>query len=169
MGIPIPQEPKTNIRFGLDSLRIQTPGKDRRARRNYSLSYNEYFNEFIRFELLGMIALDTEKKSRSVDIRQDYYGLFPGASLVYHNLFRYSTTIGLGLWHQQTTSKIINDSEWHSTYSFALLNRYNMDYAITEAIELGLYLGFYYRFEYDMLDWSYGLSINYNLDFQLQE
>ena len=157
------EEPRTSIRFLYDNLRINQPSQDYSQRRSFNLSFHLPFEINYRADIYLMVAPDTFEKSRSVDIRQHYYGAFIGASVVYTYLFRYSLSLAPGIFRKITESKILSESASFATDALSLFSRVAIDYAPSEIIEVSTTASIFYQIPGKSFEWSYGFGINVNL------
>ena len=156
-------EPRTSIRLIWDNLRLRQPDKGTDGRSSYNLSFHSPLYPGFRYDAYLMIAPDTKEKSRSVDIRQHYWGVFAGASLEKVHLFRYSIGLAQGVWQKITNSHILGSRSSVRTLSMASLLRLGLDYAPSEWAEVGMSLSLFYRAPRNAADWSWGLGLIYNL------
>ena len=162
-GMIMPKEPRMSVRFLYDNLRQQQITKDYTGRRSYNLSYHLPVKKIFRADIYTMIAPDTSEKSRGVDIRQHFYGLFMGASYSYVKLFRYSVSLAPGVWQKVTESKVLGDKTSQTLYSPVTMLRLGLDYAPIEMVETSMTLSLFYRIPRKQWDWSYGFGVNVNI------
>ena len=163
-GMKMPQEPRPGIHFLYDNLRLQRPTRAFEGRAAYNLSgHLPVGSPWLRADLWLILAPDSIKKSRSVDIRQHYYGGFSGVSFTYVYLFRYCISMAPGVWQQVTKGEVLNETFRHSKNVGALLIRSSLDYAPSSLIELSLTLSLFRRQSLNLWDWSYGFGINFNI------
>ncbi|NRA44352.1 MAG: hypothetical protein HRU09_05285 [Oligoflexales bacterium] len=163
----MPKDPRTRVTFGSEAIRIQETDKDRESRSNYFLGSRTPLMVLDRQSVYGnlylMYAPDNQAKSRSVDIRQSFLGIFPAISYSFTHLFRYNLTIGSGLWRSTTNSSIQTETEERSVNVGCVFQKISLDYAFNSWIETAIHSSLYYRYERSLLDWSYGISLNINL------
>lgn len=152
-----------SVRLLYDNLRQQQPTKDYTGRRSYNLSFHLPVKRIFRADIYTMIAPDTSEKSRGVDIRQHFYGLFLGASASYVKYFRYTVSLAPGVWQKATESKVLGDKTTHTLYSPVAMLRLGIDYAPIAMVEVSTSLSLFYRFPRKQWDWSYGFGVNFNL------
>lgn len=169
----ISEGPQRSLRILHDNLRLQDVTRDYVGRPAYNLSLHlplsvlylpsSFWQEGLRADLWCMIAPDLVRKSRMVDIRQDYYGIFSGLSWSYVRLFRYSLSLAPGVWMQETKGKVLEHSLNYRQYVSALMFRSAVDYAPSDWLEFSLSLSSFRRFSPDLWDWSYGFGVNINV------
>ena len=168
LGIIMPTNPRTRVSLGSEAIRLQQADKDRESRASYFLSARMPFKVFKRHKLYGGLYLmsspDNKTKSRSVDIRQSYLGSFASVSYSYVYLFRYNLTAGGGLLRGTTISSIQGSSEERSINLGCAFQKISLDYAFNDWVEVATHISIYYRYERSLIDWSYGLSFNVNLN-----
>ena len=164
----MPKNPRTRITFGSEAMRLQQTDKDRESRSSFFLATRMPFLNFDKQSLHGSLSImwapDSQKKSRSVDIRQSFLGFFPALSYSYTHLFRYNLSWGAGLWYSTTKASIQATQEERNTSLGCLFQKLSLDYAFNDWIETAIHTSIYYRYERALLDWSYGLSFNINLN-----
>jgi len=158
-----PRGPRS-VSFGAESLRVQGPALDRRARVSLVGGYHHRIDHRLRFDGYLILAPDWDEKSQVLEVDEDFVTVFPALAFTYPYLFRYSAAIGPTLTRSQTTvSHAGGSAEGRGYFDLGGAVRFGVEYAFDPVLELMVSFGAHRRFRANKTDLSLGLTLVYYL------
>ena len=164
-GVVVSEKRQTSIRGNVEFLAVQQPSLYRDERLMYRGTYRTHFDDikYLRLDSSLQAAPDFQKKSKRVQIDQDFYAISAIAAIEYTKLFRFSAGLGPVFNYGRSTTSIGSESKSANFLDYGYLLRGDIDYAFNEDFEANFDLGLQSRTRADKIDWSYGFGFAMNL------
>lgn len=168
LGMIMELEPHPNLRVYMNSVYIENPMGTHSHRYGTSVVFKYplqlgFLENHIAAGFNSHIDPDYKKKSKKMNVYENFYSFTPFLEVNFVYFFRYSMLFGPGVLLSTNEYKILGEKEYRKEYAPLATAGFGIDYAITKQWEIGWQILGQYRFQDEKYDWRHGFGLIYNI------
>lgn len=166
LAIVMPDQPRLSTRLYLNSDYIENSSLESSQRYGITAILRSPapwgLDKFLYCSLLTNIDPEFQRRSSSVDIRENFYSMNATIDFSYIYLFRYAVFVGGGVLWASTKYTIFDNKTTYNDFSRIASMGLMIDYAISQNWEIGWILQTQFRSVAKKIDWRHGFGLIYN-------